>query len=68
MDILEKIESLESITTYCFFLDRNKFFLILYIDANPESSQYNSGKEISIFTQIFEDFLERDTPTTADNT
>ena len=29
ISIIEQIESLQYISTYCFFLDRNKFYLIL---------------------------------------
>jgi len=68
MEIIGIIESLQYISTYCFFLDRNKFFLILYFNANPKTSQYDSNKEIRNFTNIFADFLEHDTPNTVDTT
>ena len=67
-DITEKIETLQHLTTYCFFLDRNRFYLILYFDANPETSQYSSKKELSRLTDTFVDFLEMNNSSTSNNT
>lgn len=67
-DITEKSETLQHLTTYCFFLDRNRFYLILYFDANPETSQYSSKKELSRLTETFVDFLEMNNSSTSNNT
>ena len=68
ISIIEQIESLQYISTYCFFLDRNKFYLILYFHANPETSQLIGEKEHASLTQYFIEFLKETQPDYSNNT
>ena len=67
MGIVEKIESLPYISTYC-FSSKHEFYLIIYFTANLETSQFNSDKETTRLTHFFKDYVQHNTQQNTNDT